>query len=144
MKDYDWDSTYFEVDTSSEGDFEYVSEEKQYVLMQPAVDALCESLINDPHSWKFSTHTFTKKGTGVEYWASSTNHITDIWTGHTTEQVFSYNQGIQIRNAYEIARTKQASASQEKVMKSVLKGRDVEMPAVTQKVKQKKWWEIWK
>lgn len=144
MKEYDWDSTYLEVDTSSDNKFEYVSEDKQYALIQPTVDAICESLINDPHLWRFSTHTFTKKGTGVEYCSSLTNHVTDIWTGHTTEQVFSYNQGIQIRNAYEIARSKQATASQEKIMKSLIKDRDAEEPAVAGKTKKKKWWEIWK
>lgn len=141
MKEYDWDSTYLEVDTSSDNKFEYVSEDKQYALMQPTVDAICESLVNDPHSWRFSTHTFKQKGTDVEYWSGMANSITDIWTGNTTEQVFSYDQGIQIRNANEIARSKQASASQEKIMKAMFKSEKVE---TTDDVNQKKWWEFWK
>lgn len=141
MKDYDWDSTYLEVDVRSSDSFEYVSEDKQYALMQSTVDVICESLINDPHSWRFSTSTFKQKGTDVEYWSSLTNAITDIWTGHTTEQVFSYDQGIQIRNAYEIARSKQASASQEKIMKTMFKVEKIEL---VDKTNKKKWWEIWK
>lgn len=91
----------------------------QYAVMEETVNKICKSLTEDPHSWKFETCTFKKKGTNIEYWSTLDGPIVDVWLGSGRNQVFSTEQGERIRKAYIIARERQASVLQEQVMASM-------------------------
>jgi hypothetical protein len=85
--------------------------------MQETVDEICKSLSTEPEKWVFDTNTFHHKNKfgKQEFWDDSA--ITKLWTGNTTEVVFSYNQGKQIKEAYKKARQSQASTLQNKLKK---------------------------
>lgn len=114
-------------------DFEY---------MNDAVDALCNSLIEEPEKWLFETHTFRKIGSDLKYWGSSwDSSIVSTWNGSSRDIVFSYEQGQRIRIAYDTARAKQASCAQSKVIKDFQKL----VARKTEKLSgNKSWWEFWK
>lgn len=104
----------------------------EFVFMQGIVDEICSSMINDPHRWQIKTHTLKDLKCGVEYWVGSWDtEITSIWNGHSTDEVFSTEQGDQIREAYERLTEIKASKAQEKVLRSF-------------KNNSKNWWEFWK
>lgn len=90
-----------------------------YDLMEETVNKICKSLEEESHKWIFETCTFTKKGTGIEYWCSGDGPVVDIWSGSGRNQVFSSEQGNRIRKSYHIARQKQASVLQEKIISSM-------------------------
>lgn len=69
-----------------------------YDLMEETVDKICKSLEEEPHKWKFETCTFTKKGTGIEYWCSGDGPVVDIWLGSGRNQVFLVNKVIVFAN----------------------------------------------
>ena len=94
----------------------------QFDIMNDVVDEICKSLVEEPHQWEFNTYTFKHKRTKVEYWGDMSNHsITNIWNGHSQNQVFSDEQGIKIAEAYKNARNQQADLAQQKVISSMSK-----------------------
>ena len=110
-------------------DFEY---------MNDAVDALCKSLIEEPENWVFSTYTFQKQGSNIRYWDEQLcRAITETWNGGSLNKVFSVEQGHKIRDAYQVARIKQASCAQNQVLEELKK------QSCTATV-YKSWWEFWK
>lgn len=112
---------------------------KDFKYMDDVVDAICKSLIEESSRWQFNVHTFHKKGSGTKYWCASGSYdsITQTWNGHTTTQVFSYEQGEKIKEAYDIAREKQASVAQQKILNEyAVIEKDVD--------ESKSWWKFWK
>jgi hypothetical protein len=106
--------------------------------MNGAVDAICNSLMNEPHKWVFETYTFYNKGyKNTEYWSGYGHNdpITTIWVG-TCEDIFSESQGKRIREAYKVARAKQASESQKKVIESMLP------KPINVTANKKRWWSF--
>lgn len=109
----------------------------EYEYMQETVDEICRSLIENPEDWVFTTHTFNKKGSDVEYWDSSSHYaITCTWDGYNTNTVFSVKQGRIIREAYMKAREKQASNAQLQVVRDIEKRK-------TKELRRKPWWKLW-
>lgn len=125
---YEWENDDYSVSDK-------LSEHGEFSYMNSAVEAMCDSLINEPHLWLFGVHTFHKKGSSIEYWSARTDCIRETWNGHTCEKVFSVEQGYKIKKAYDIARKKQASKTQKKVIDQFKPKEDTV---------SKKWWEIWK
>lgn len=93
-----------------------------YAYMEDAVQAICDSLVSEPHKWVVNTYTFKKGWSGPSYWTSIGDNapITEIWNGFDSHQVFSIEQGKRIREAYNIMRRTQASEHQKKVINSML------------------------
>lgn len=108
-------------------------------FMDSAVDKLCKSLMEEPHLWRFETYTFNKRGDSMQYWGGTgEGPIMTIWNGSSQDTVSSYEQGKRIRRAYNVAREKQASVAQQKVIDSLrVKEENTSNP-------EKKWWEFWK
>ena len=109
----DWDNT---VELDHTCNFEH---------MEETVDKICKSLLNEPHQWVIGSPTFHKKGTDLEIQHDTVclfkdTEITRIWNGHSFEVVFSYEQGKKLRRAFNFARDKQASCSQQK-LKNIFK-----------------------
>lgn len=113
---------------------------KEFKYMEDTVNKICESLINEPHLWVFETNKFTKENSGVWFWSSLVNSesITQTWDGASVSTVFSYEQGERIKEAYDIARQKQASVKQQKIIEAMM-NKEKESEQTT-----KRWWEVWK
>lgn len=86
--------------------------------MESAVEAMCDSLVNDPDRWRESTHTLLDKRSGIEYWISR-GSVTSTWNGYSAKGVFSYDQGVRIYAALNAHRTLRASQAQARVLASL-------------------------
>ena len=104
-----------------------------YDFMQDTVDALCEDMENNPDNYRITTFTLDSLGDGVEYW-TATGAITQIWNGHTTEDVFSYKQGVQIYKAFLKLQSVKSSVAQKKVIASLVKKEVTTPPPTTEYV----------
>ena len=93
-----------------------ISDDVEFNYMQETVDNICESLHKEPNNWVFKTNTFHKEGTDFELWDGLSSSITDHWDGRSRIKVFSYRQGEQIREAFNYARSRQASQTQAKLI----------------------------
>ena len=94
----------------------------QFDIMNDVVEEICKSLVEEPHQWEFGSCTFKHKRANVEYWGDSLNpSITNIWCGHSQNQVFSTQQGKKISEAYKKAREVQADVDQQKVISAMSK-----------------------
>ena len=94
----------------------------QFDIMNDVVEEICKSLVEEPHQWEFGSCTFKHKRSNVEYWGDMANpSITNIWCGHSQNQVFSVEQGRKIAEAYKNARKLQADLAQQKVISAMSK-----------------------
>lgn len=108
--------------------------------MEEAVEQICWSLVNESHLWVFETFTFHKKGTNIEYWCSAgtSESITET-RDVSLSKVFSYEQGVRIKKAYDIARENQASVKQQEIIEAMtVKQKD------QSEQNTKRWWGFWK
>lgn len=103
-----------------------MSEEK-FGLMDGAARAMCDSLENDPWRWREEPVTLVDTKTGIEYWIRDSS-IFSTWNGYSESQVFSYTQGVRIRESFEKMRKTKASASQGRVLASFMEIREVKEP----------------
>lgn len=92
----------------------------EYKYMQGAVDILCKDMEDNPSTYSIGTYTFSKKGSGVEYWLplGDREPITEVWDGCTHITVFSLEQGYKIRKAFDKLRDTIASEEQNRVILS--------------------------
>lgn len=93
-----------------------ISDDVEFNYMQETVDNICASLCKEPSSWVFGTNTFYKEGTNFKLWDGLSSPITDHWDGISRIKVFSDRQGEQIREAFNYARSHQASQTQAKLI----------------------------
>lgn len=106
-------------------------------IMHETVKEICDSMLNSPNRWKISTHTVKDTKSGIDYWLNSYSHaITEIWTGSTTERVFTSEQGHLIGQAFVQMSAHKASVSQQKIIDSY------KQKLVSNNIT--KWWEFWK
>lgn len=115
-------------------------------FMQEAVDEICKSMRDDPDRWVLKTNTIKDKFSGVEYWSgvvSEIHGITHVWSGVTTEQVFTTEQGKQILFALNQMKKHKASVQQQRVLKAMVSAPVITYPKSINGV-SKKWWEFWK
>lgn len=110
-------------------------------LMDETVKEICESMKNDPDRWRIETHKVTHTKTGTMLWHSYANSITEIWTGHATEEVFTYEQGLLIAEAFKSMAEYKATASQQKVINSFKPKPSYTLHEVE---RNPKWYEFWK
>lgn len=71
--------------------------------MQSAVDAICESLRNEPHKWKIDTYTCEhKEGKfgGKVFWTSGYDSFFNVWSGRNHFNVFTEEQKVKLAKAY--------------------------------------------
>ncbi len=113
-----------------------------FKFMDDVVNKICKSMKEDPNRWLISTYTVEDTESGVDYWISDHKNIYSIWTGNTTERVFSNAQGKMIGKAFQELCSIKESQAQEKVIKSFKP--KVIFALNPSKKKIKKWWEFWK
>lgn len=92
----------------------------KFEFMEDAANELCDELENNPNRFTETTHTLNDNRTGTQYWigSSSRNAITEVWNRNSNDTVFSYQQGMRIRAAFEAMREYKANAAQEKILRS--------------------------
>ena len=94
----------------------------QFDIMNDVVEEICKSLVEEPHQWEFGPWAFKHKLANIEYWGDmSSPSITNIWCGHSQNQVFSVEQGRKVAEAYKKAREVQADVDQQKVISAMSK-----------------------
>ncbi len=91
---------------------------QDFEIMQPTVVAICDSLVSEPEKWVFEINTFyhTSKFNCQKFWNNGIDPITETWMPEDT--VFSRDQGRDIRNAYNTAKSITGSRMQQKLMGS--------------------------
>lgn len=115
--------------------------------MQDTVDALCDALRYDLDSYEVHTHTI-KFDNGTELWRSD---LSQIWTGTTTETVFTHKQAREISDAYIEGRETKKTRAQEQMQKRFApkpkkekKTAPVEIETNgTNLVDDRPWWRFW-
>lgn len=92
-------------------------------LMDETVKEICTSMLDEPNRWRIETVTMVDTRSGVRYWL---NHsfigepaITSIWNGYSRDEVFSYEQGKLIYQAYCKMKDHKASVAQQRVIDSI-------------------------
>lgn len=118
------DMSYYDMIAPDRRELKHKKSVAQFDHMWPAVKAMCESLMYEPHLWEFGNHTFNKKGSKLEYWTMWDSCVTEIWcNGSDTSvrgtKVFSPEQGEQIAKALKIAKQSSRRPEQELVMQSL-------------------------
>lgn len=92
----------------------------KFHYMEEVVKDICHSMEHDPDRWSIGTNTIKDLKTDASYWNSiNEGMITEVWSGRTTEQVFSHAQGKRIRESFRILRQTKASMAQERLLNSV-------------------------
>jgi len=87
---------------------------------EDVVKRLCESIENDINRWEIGTYTLDDRVSGIKYWLVD-GAITEIWNGHSAEEVFTHDQGNSIRRSLNVLRSKKNSIGQQKVANSIMK-----------------------
>lgn len=114
-----------------------------FKFMDDVVDDICKSMREDPNRWLISTYLVEDKVGGIKYWKGyNSGGIDSIWTGHTTEKVFSDEQAYKILEAFEELREIKESQTQRKILDSFRPTPVFTLLPVVEK--SKKWWEFWK
>lgn len=109
--------------------------QEDYSLMDEAVNEICKSLIVEPWRWQDTTYTLKDKYKGTQYWKNNYREVfTRVWNGHSTEKVFSVQQGKEIQEAYLIFKQNNASVTQQAILNSF---------KVENKVSKQSWWKFW-
>jgi hypothetical protein len=99
-----------------------MEENMSFEFMQSTVDDVCRSLRENPTDWRFETYTFYHKDGETQFWASTgTDSCQYVWRNNSRCEVFSYEQGEQIMEAYNAARTVMGSKAQQAVLKEFKK-----------------------
>lgn len=114
-------------------------------LMDETVKEICNSMLNAPDRWRVETYTLLDLRSGVKYWISNIGLgkpvITSIWNGHSRDEVFSYEQGRLIYQAYSKMKDHKASVAQQKVIDSIKPKANF---ILYEAAPDKKWYEFWK
>ncbi len=90
-----------------------------FSIMDLVVEKLCESMKNNPEEWVICTHTLNHKKSGIKYWIGTPNDMTEIWNGHSCEEVFSKEQGDKLYSSMLQMKEKKGSDTQNKIINSV-------------------------
>ncbi|AFN37474.1 hypothetical protein pp2_241 [Vibrio phage phi-pp2] len=143
--------------TKGWSDYELEGRSKQEPVrhkMQDSVDEMCRIMRDEHDRFSVSTHTVDFDN-GIELWRSD---MTCIWTGRTTQKVFTWDQAKQLRDAYDDGMQTKKTKAQEEIERKFLRkkqrpqepvaeknsdrGIGVEMVGI--KKSDKRWWEFWK
>lgn len=89
-----------------------------YDIMEDTVRKLCHSLTHEPERWDIEVHTLEDTKTGVQYWIHP-HTMFELFNGRGKTQVFSHEQGLRVRQAFEKLCVIKATIAQEKVIKSL-------------------------
>lgn len=107
-----------------------------YEFMQETVDKISASAEHEPGKWTIDSTCAYHTDWNVQHWRED---LQKIWTGCTTEEVFSLSQAKQLQKAFLKLAGKKASVAQEAVIKIV---GSTEKPVAISHNK-KPWWRFW-
>lgn len=92
---------------------------QNFDIMEPVVEAICNSLETEPESWTFKPHIMWHPEFKV--FSTSSSSITHAWDSTRKIEVFSEEQGKRIKKSYDLAYSKIGNTTQQKLIKSVTK-----------------------
>lgn len=107
-----------------------------FKFMDKTVEEICMSMLLEPDDWSVEVHIVKHLKTGNQLWHSNTTSIREVWTGKSTEEVFSKEQGVKIYKAFCLLREIKSSQNQQKLI-DAFEQKEV-------KSKPNRWWELWK